>query len=102
MAVFVRLQCRNKKKDLMLNFVAFLFPINNIFPNPLFIRYRNWNNIVYSSSRFAKTQRRDLLVFDSVCHLPTSLPLTVEASHCSFIAERQAVKFYKLILLMFI
>ena len=32
----------------------------------------------------ARKQQRDLLVFESSCHLPTCLPHAVKASHCPF------------------
>ena len=49
----------------------------------------------------ARRQRRDLLVFESSCHLPICLPHTMEASHCPFncwTSSREAVNtnFYSL------
>ena len=51
----------------------------------------NCNFILFTKLPYAlaRRQRRDLLVFESSCHLPACLPHTAEASHSPFTSERK-------------
>ena len=49
---------------------------------PLLFTNCNCNYIFIQQVVLAKRQQRNLLVFESSYHLPTSLPHAVEASHC--------------------
>ena len=44
----------------------------------------HYKNYIIHQAIEARRQQRDLLVFESNCHLPSCLPHTMEASHCPF------------------
>ena len=72
---------------------ARISPIERLFPADIIdSSFRNFsskqfwvvNYMFIHQVALAKSQRRDLSIFESSCHLPTCLPHTVEASHCPF------------------